>query len=262
VLVLLVMVALAASLIAPHDPREFLGMDTLQTKPPSLAYPFGTDTFSRDVLTRVIYGARVSLTIAGVAVLVALFVGTAIGATAGFIGGLTDTILMRIVDGVLSVPKILILLIIATLVGGFTPAGLAGIIGLVAWPSMSRVVRAQVREVAARDYVLAARALGVSRARIFFRYVLPETAPQILVVATLAVATVIPLEAGLSYLGLGVPPATASWGGILREGFQQHLAPWWLILFPALAILVTVLSVNVLGERLREAIDPRLRPPL
>jgi peptide/nickel transport system permease protein len=169
---------------------------------------------------------------------------------------------MRLVDAVLSIPRVLLLLVIAAALGQLSVGELALVLGLTGWPGMSRLVRTQVRDLVALDYVHAARVLGVPRARILLRHLLPGVAPQILVAGTLAVASVVPLEAGLSFLGLGVPTPQASWGNMILEGSLERWRAWWLIAFPALAIVTTVLSVNVLGERLRDALDPRLRTPL
>jgi peptide/nickel transport system permease protein len=262
VLVAIVGAAVFASNVAPYDPARQFDLVEMKNAPPSLAHPFGTDHVARDVLSRVIHGTRASLGVAGLAVLVAITVGTAVGAIAGFAGGATDRWMMRIVDGLLAIPRVLILLVIAAALGRLPIGGLAIVIGLTGWPGMSRLVRAQVREVAALDYVLAARALGVRSIGVLMRHVLPATFPQILVASTLAVASVIPLEAGLSFLGIGIPIPAPSWGNILFEAYEQNLGQWWLVVFPGLAIVTTVLAVNVIGEKLRESFDPRLRPPV
>lgn len=259
VLVVMIVVAIAAPVIAPYDPSAQPDVVQQQNLAPSLAHPFGTDFFSRDVLSRVIYGARTSLAVAAMSVLLALALGVAVGAVAGFAGGAADRWIMRAVDAVLSIPRLVLLLVIAAAFGQLSLGALALVLGLTGWPGMSRIVRGQVREVVALDFVLAARALGVRPAGILIRHVLPAIAPQILVSATLAVATVIPLEAGLSFLGLGVPAPAPSWGNIILEGYEQRFRAWWLIVFPGLAIVTTVLAVNVIGERLREAVDPRVR---
>jgi peptide/nickel transport system permease protein len=261
-LIALVAIAAFAPLTAPYHPAEQPDAAMSKNLPPSLEHPFGTDGYSRDVLSRVIYGARTSLAVAGVSVLVALALGTAVGAVAGFAGGNVDRWLMRGVDAVLSVPRLLLLLVIAAAFGQLSLGGLVLVLGLTGWPAMSRIVRAQVREMAALDHVLAARALGVQPGRILARHVMPGVWPQVLVAATLAVASVIPLEAGLSFLGLGIPAPAPSWGNIMLEGYEQQLRSWWLVVFPGVAIVTTVLAVNVVGERLRESLDPRLRPPV
>jgi peptide/nickel transport system permease protein len=262
VLGVLILVAVFAPQIAPYDPVYQIDIEHMKNLPPSAAHLFGTDSYSRDVLSRVIHGSRISLGVAGVAVVVALLAGTAVGAIAGFVGGATDRWLMRLVDTMLSIPRILILLIIAASFGRLSAPILALVIGLTGWPGMSRLVRAQVREVTALDYVLSARALGVRSYDVLARHVLPATFPQILVASTLAMASVIPLEAGLSFLGIGIPATTPSWGNILLEGYQENLKPWWLVVFPGVAIVTTVLAINVIGEKLRESFDPRLRPPV
>ena len=262
VIVLLVLIAIAAPVLAPADPVAQPDIVHGKNLPPSAAHLLGTDSYSRDVLSRVIYGARTSLAVAALAVLVALAIGASVGAIAGYAGGATDRWLMRTVDALLSVPRLLLLLVIAAAFGQLSVLGLVLVLGLTGWPAMSRVVRAQVRESAALDHIAAARALGLTPARILVRHVMPAVLPQVLVIATLAVASVIPLEAGLSFLGLGVPAPSPSWGNIIQEGYDARMQAWWLILFPALAIVMTVLCVNVLGERMRERLDPRLRPPV
>lgn len=262
VLGVLVLVAILAPIIAPYDPAQQLDVKQLKNLPPSGVHLMGTDSFSRDVLSRMVFGTQMSLGVAGLSVLVALSVGTAVGAIAGYVGGRTDWLLMRAVDVFLSIPRLLLLLVIAAAFGQLSVSALAVVLGLTGWPGMSRLVRAQVRETAALDYVLAARALGVSSPQILVRHVLPGAIPQILVAATLAVASVIPLEAGLSFLGIGIPIPAPSWGNIILEGYEQNLHAWWLVAFPGVAILLTVLSVNVIGERVRESFDPRLRPPV
>lgn len=261
-LIALIIVAAFAPFVAPYDPSAQPDVVLEKNLPPSLEHPFGTDSYSRDVLSRVIYGSRTSLAVAGISVLVALALGTAVGAIAGFAGGNVDRWLMRGVDAVLSIPRLLLLLVIAAAFGQLSLGGLVLVLGLTGWPAMSRIVRAQVREMTALDHVLAARALGVQPSRILTRHVMPGVWPQVLVAATLAVASVIPLEAGLSFLGLGVPAPSPSWGNIMLEGYEQRLRAWWLVVFPGVAIVTTVLAVNVVGERFREALDPRLRPPV
>jgi len=261
-LAVIVLAALAAPVITPYNPAAQPDIVADKNLSPSRAHPFGTDQYSRDVFSRIVYGGRTSLSIAGLSVLVALLIGTSVGAVAGYAGGRADRWLMRGVDAALSVPRLLLVLVLAAAFGQMSAAGLVIVLGLTGWPGMSRIVRAQVREVAALDYVLAARALGIPPLRVLLRHVLPAVMPQVLVAATLGVATVIPLEAGLSFLGLGVPAPVPSWGGILLDGYEQRLRAWWLLVFPSAAIVVTVIAVNVVGERLRESLDPRLRPPV
>jgi peptide/nickel transport system permease protein len=257
VLGMLVLIAVTAPAIAPYDPAAQPDIVLQKNLPPSLAHPFGTDSYSRDVLSRILHGTRTSLGIAGLAVLVALAVGVTVGSVAGMRGGLLDRVLMRGVDAVLSIPRILLPLIIAAAVGQLSLAALALVLGLTGWAGMSRLVRARVRELVSLDYIVAAHAVGVPSARVLVRHVLPGVAPQMLVAATLAVASVIPLEAGLSFLGLGVRTPTPSWGNILFEGVEQRFRAWWLLVFPCLAILVTTISVNVIAESLRRRLHPR-----
>jgi peptide/nickel transport system permease protein len=260
VLLLFAFAAVAAKQVAPYDPDATPQSVTQKNLPPSTAHPFGTDRYSRDVLSRVIWGARVSLGVAAASVLLALTVGTAVGAVAGYAGGWADAVLMRFVDAMLSIPRVLMLIVIVASTGSLSPSGLALVLGLSGWAGMSRVVRIEVRVLKEREYVLAARATGVPNWRTLTAHILPGVIPYVLVAATLSFATVIPLEAGLSYLGLGIHLPNASWGNIIQDGVDLGVTTWWTVFFPGLAIVATVLSVNTLGERLREAVDPRQLP--
>jgi peptide/nickel transport system permease protein len=256
-LLLFVLVAITAPKLAPYDPRATPQSETQKNMPPSGAHPFGTDQYSRDVLSRVMWGARVSLGVAASAVLLALTLGAAVGALAGYRGGTTDLILMRLVDAFLSVPRVLLLLVIVASTGALSPGGIALLLGLTGWAGTSRLIRGEVRLLKERDYVLASRATGTPEWRVFAMHVFPGMVPQLLVAGTIALATVIPLEAGLSFLGLGVQPPTASWGNIINDAAAHPGDTWWVVLFPGLAIVCTVLSVNTIGERLRQKLDPR-----
>lgn len=256
-LAIFVVGALGAPVIAPYDCRAMPHIETDNNLAPSAAHPFGTDAYSRDVLSRVICGARVSLGVAAGSVLLALTLGAAMGALAGFAGGWTDAICMRLVDAVLSVPRLLLLMVLVASTGPLSVTGIVLLLGLTGWPATSRIVRTEVRSLREREFVEAARALGVPQWRVLLRHVMPGVVPQLLVAATLAFATVIPLEAGLSYLGFGVSPPAASWGNIINDGVDRGLDAWWVIFFPGLAIVCTVLAVNTIGDRLREAVDPR-----
>lgn len=255
VLAVALFVALVGGMLSPYDPNAFNGIAGMQNMPPSWAHPFGTDGLSRDVLSRVIAGARISLGVGALSVFIAVFVGTTWGAVAGSTDSWLDDLLMRIVDAMLVIPRVLLLLVLAS-AGPMSPWKLALALGLTAWPPMSRVVRAQVRAMRQREWVLAARALGATPTRILMRHVLPGVMPHIAVAATLSFASVIPLEAGLSFLGLGVRPPTASWGNIMRDGADRMLDSWWMLLFPALAIIATVTAFNAVGERWREVFEP------
>lgn len=261
VLAAFVVVAIGAPVLSPYDPREQPDVVNGKNLAPSAAHLFGTDAFSRDVLSRVMYGAQTSLSVALFSVVIALAVGATVGAITGYAGGRTDRWISRGVDAVLSTPRILLLLLIAAAFGQLSLPALVLVIGLTGWPAMSRIIRAEVRQVAALDYVTAARALGVKPARILMKHVMPAVMPQIFVAATLAVASVIPLEAGLAFLGLGVREPRPSWGNIMLDGYRDGIAAWWTLVFPGAAIVLTVLSVNVIGDRVREAIDPRVPPP-
>ena len=257
VLLLFALIAIAAPAIAPYDPRATPQSETQKDLPPSLAHPFGTDEFSRDVLSRVMYGARVSLGVAAAAVLLAMTLGAAVGAVAGYAGGWTDTFCMRLVDAMLSVPRVLLLLVLVATTGPLSVGGIILLLGCTGWPATSRLIRGEVLQLKGRDYVVASRAAGTREWQVFSTHVLPGVLPQLLVSATLALATVIPLEAGLSFLGLGVQPPTASWGNIISDAAERPGDTWWVWLFPGLAIVCTVLAVNTIGERLRAWADPR-----
>ncbi len=249
-------VALLARWLAPYNP-DFIDLKQV-LMPPSAAHLLGTDTLGRDVLSRIIYGARVSLLVGFVAVGIATLVGVLVGALAGYYGGVLDQILMRLVDLMLCFPTIfLILAVIAVL--GPSIWNIMAIIGLTSWMGVARLVRAEFLSLREREFVVAARALGASDARLIWRHLLPNALTPVMVSATLGVAGAILVESSLSFLGLGVQPPTPSWGNMLTMGKDTIEIAWWLSVFPGLAILVTVMSYNLLGEGIREAIDPRLR---
>lgn len=257
VLCALALVALGAPITAPYAPNAQPDIAGLARLAPSLAHPFGTDVFSRDVLSRVIYGARVSLGVATLAILVAMSVGTAWGAVAGFAGGIVDAVMMRIIDALLAVPRILILLLTLGLWGRLSLPMLVLVLGLTGWFATSRLVRERVRALSRQDFALAARAIGARDRRVLWRHVLPNALSPVIVAATLGIGNVIVLEAALSYLGIGVRPPHASWGNIIQDGADQIATAWWIALFPGLAMLVTVIAFNLLGDALRDALDPR-----
>jgi len=262
-LVVLLIVALSAvfaPLLAPYDPTAQLDIVRLPSQPPSLAHPLGTDPYSRDVLSRLLYGSRISLAVGLGAVLLAMSFGIVVGAVAGFVGGATDAVLMRFVDAALSIPRLLVLILVASLWGSLGLVPLTLLMAGTGWFAVSRLVRAETLALRDREFILSARALGASPMRILVRHVLPNVAAPALVAATLGIANVILLEAGLSYLGIGVRPPTASWGAIIQDGAERVSDLWWLTLFPGLAILVTVFACNALGDALRDAFDPRQLP--
>jgi ABC-type dipeptide/oligopeptide/nickel transport system permease subunit len=260
VLALLCLVALCAPLITPYDPARQLDIIGLKDQPPSWAHWFGTDPFGRDVLSRVLFGGRVSLGIAVLAAFAATTVGVAYGALAGAADGATDDIMMRLVDVCLALPRILVLLAVIALWGHVSVFTLVLLLGLTGWFTLSRMVRAEMRSIRQREYVTAARALGASRREVTLRHVLPNLASTVITWATLDVGQVILLEAGLSFLGLGVQPPTPSWGNIMQDGADRLATLWWMSCFPGLMILITVGAVTLLGDRLREALDPRELP--
>jgi ABC-type dipeptide/oligopeptide/nickel transport system permease subunit len=260
VLAAVALAALLAPLLAPYDPAAQLDIVRLQGLPPSWAHPLGTDQFSRDLLSRMLYGARVSLSIAVVAVALSMTAGVLVGATAGYAGGATDAVLMRIVDAALSIPRLLLLLVVIALWNDVGVVALTLLIAGVSWFAVSRLVRAETLAVRELDFVVAARALGTPPWRILLRHVLPNVVGPGIVAATLAIGNVILLEAGLSYLGIGVRPPIASWGSIVQDGAERVSDLWWLTVFPGLAILITVFACNALGDALRDALDPRQLP--
>jgi peptide/nickel transport system permease protein len=247
--------------------------DTVQRlNSPSSLHPFGTDTVGRDILARTIYGGQISLIIGITAVLIETTVGILIGALAGYYGGIIDSILMRITEAMLNIPEIFLLIVMAKFFGGKIPdLHLLGrtysgslivivlIIGLTSWMYLARIVRAEFLSIKENDFVLAARATGTPNSQIIFRHILPNSIAPIIVTATLGVANAILAEAYISFLGLGVQPPTATWGNML-DGANNYLetAPW-LWFFPGVLILLTVLSINFLGDGLRDALDPRSR---
>ncbi|MFL5606151.1 MAG: ABC transporter permease [Gemmatimonadaceae bacterium] len=257
VLLVVIGVALFARQLAPYDPNVPLDIARLHSCPPSLAHPLGTDTISRDVLSRLIWGTRISLSIAFSAVALSVTVGILLGALAGYTGGMVDAVLMRLVDAGLSIPRLLLLIAVIALWGDVGVVPLTLLIAGISWFSVSRLVRTETLAIRNHDFVVSARALGASPARVLFRHVLPNVAGPGLVSATLSIGSIVLLEAGLSYLGIGVRPPDPSWGNIIQDGAERVSDLWWLTLFPGLAILVTVFACNALGDALRDAMDPR-----
>jgi peptide/nickel transport system permease protein len=258
VIVGLYLVALLAPLLAPYDPA-FQG-DLVGERYVGLtgAHPLGTDQFARDVLSRLLYGTRISLTIGFVAVGISVTIGTLLGAIAGFIGGVVDGAIMRFVDVVIAFPQLVLLI---TIIALFQPSIflIIAMLGLTLWPGTARIVRSEVLSLREREFVQAATALGYSKRRIILRHLIPNALAPVIVAATLGIGNTIVLEAGLSFLGLGVQPPTPSWGTMVADGRNVLLNAWWLSTFPGLAIAFTVLSFNLVGDGLRDALDPRLR---
>jgi peptide/nickel transport system permease protein len=253
----LALLAIGAPWLAPMPPNAIPADGLIQSLPPSLEHPFGTDPLGRDVLSRLLHGARLSLSVAFLSVALASLVGASYGVAAGWIGGRVDTLCMRLLDVALAVPRLLVLLIVSALWGTLPLSALVLLLGLTGWYDVARLVRSDVRALRDRDFVMAARATGVREARIVWRHVVPHLWPTLVVTATLGVANTIALEAGVSFLGLGVQPPQASWGTILSDGHLPGGARWWLTLFPGVAIVLTTLTCNALGDALREALAPR-----
>jgi peptide/nickel transport system permease protein len=250
------LVAALAPWLAPYPPHLQLDLAGLRNAPPSLAHPLGTDPYSRDLLSRVLYGARLSLAIAGLAVLLAATVGTAVGVVSGWAGGRTDTVLMRGVDAALAIPRLFVVLVVLALWDHVTAPALVAILGGTGWFGISRLVRAEVRAVRVRPFIAAARATGATAARVVVRHVLPNVAGVVIVAATLGVGQVILLEAGLAFLGVGVPQPTPSWGSIVADGQPVLRTAPWVAAGAGAAIVVTVLAFTLLGDGLRERLDP------
>ncbi|HVS57686.1 MAG TPA: ABC transporter permease [Casimicrobiaceae bacterium] len=256
IVVLMVLSALLAPWLAPHDPLE---QDVLlRLASPSADFPLGNDSFGRDILARILWGGRVSLYVSTLSVLIAIFVGGALGILAGYIGGLFDRVLMAAMDVLLSFPTLVMGLLVVAMLGP-TVGNLILAITLTAVAPFARIARAPTLTVKERDFVEAGRALGFSHLRIMVVHILPNVMDDILVMAALWLATAIRTEASLSFIGLGVRPPTASWGGMIREGFENILDAPWLAIFPSIAILVVMFGLNMLGDGLRDTSDPRLR---
>jgi len=246
--------AVFAPWLAPFPPEAQEITQRLQA--PTAAHWLGTDGFGRDLLSRVLWGGRVSLAVGLLSMTISVLVGILVGATAGYFGGLLDAMLMRLTELILVFPTFFLLILTVATFGRSVPL-LVLVIGLTSWPISARVIRGEVLKVKERDYVLAAQAIGAGQGRILLRHILPNIASVIIVSATVRVGTNILIEAGLSYLGLGVQPPLASWGNMVADGAAVLRSAWWVTAAPALAIFVTVLSFNLLGEGLRDLLDPR-----
>ena len=261
VIAVTVLVAALAPWVAPFDPSaQFFEGLTLEGSPlpPSAHFLLGTDLLGRDLLSRLIYGARTSLIIGVAANGVAVVIGTLLGATAGFVEGWMSAAIMRFTDLMMAFPALLLAIALAAI---FAPSLwiVAMVIAMVNWVQIARVVYTETRALAQRDYIEATRALGATQVRILFRHILPHLVPTVLVYATLGIATTVLLEATLSFLGVGVRPPTPSWGGIIFESQSYFLSAPWLVFFPGAAILLVALAFNLVGDALRDALDPTQR---
>ncbi len=259
---LLILVALFAPLIAPHDPaQQFddglteMGLPVPSTLPESTRFIIGTDAVGRDLLSRILYGVRVSLLVGVLANLLAVAIGTVIGAVAAYWGGLIEIILMRFTDVMMAFPTLLLAI---ALVAVLRPSMwiIIVVIGVVYWTWIARVVYGQVKTLKRRDFVLAAEALGARKVRILFRHILPHLVSTVIVWGTLGIATNVMLEASLSYLGIGVQPPTPSWGQMIQQGQPFYRSSPWMVIYPGLAIMLTVFAFNLVGDGLRDALDP------
>jgi peptide/nickel transport system permease protein len=256
VVAILVTFAVLAPAVAPWDPNK---PDTRRIlDPPSAEHWMGTDQLGRDVFSRVLYGARVSLAVGFVSVGIATLIGVLLGAAAGYRGALVDGVIMRLVDLMLVFPRFFLLLAVLAFL---KPSiwTIMVVIGLTGWMSVARLVRAEFLTLREREFVIWSESVGASAARVVFRHILPNALAPVLVAMTLGIPAAILMESGLSFLGLGVQPPHATWGNILTDGKDSLEIAWWMTVYPGLAILVTVLSYNLLGEGIRDALDPRLR---
>ena len=257
VLTFFAVVAVAAPLVAPFHPDRQLDIIDLVDRAPSWSHPLGTDLYSRDLWSRLVYGARVSLGIGALAMAVALTLGAAVGAAAGYFRRATDVVLMRLVDVGIAMPRLFLLIVAASVWQHISLGALILILGVTGWFGTSRLVRAEVLSLRERDFVTAARALGARPGRIIFRHVLPNVASPLLVSAALGIGNVMLTEAALSFLGIGVRPPTASWGNMIADGAGQIVGAPWTTLFPGLAIALVVMALNATGDALRDALAAR-----
>ncbi|ACM21376.1 peptide ABC transporter, membrane protein [Geotalea daltonii FRC-32] len=254
VVCIMFLISFLAPAITPYQPNTLDAYHVLL--PPSTSHWFGTDDLGRDVFSRMVFGARVSLKVGFVAIGIATVIGTVVGLIAGYYGGWVDSLLMRFVDIMLCFPTFFLILAIVT-IREPSILNIMLIIGFTGWMGVSRLVRAEVLSLRERDFVLAARAIGCSDLRIIFRHILPNAIGPVLVYATLGIAAAILTESSLSFLGIGVQPPEPSWGNILASGKEFLEFAWWLFLFPGLAITITTLSYYLVGEGIRDALDPR-----
>jgi peptide/nickel transport system permease protein len=255
VLGMLTLLSAAAPLISPYDPDKISLL--LIYDPPSLAHPFGTDDLGRDLATRILYGGRVSLAIGLLAVTVAVSIGTLVGVVAGYYGRWIDSLLMRFVDMMYSFPRLFLLILFGVFFKGMTIGVIVLVLGVLSWMTTSRLVRASFLSLKNREFVEAARCIGARDRRIIVRHILPNSIAPIIVAATLGVAAAIIAESTLSFLGLGIQPPTSSWGNMLNHATTDMDKAPWIAIFPGLFIFLAVVSINFIGDGLRDALDPR-----
>lgn len=257
VIVLLAVSAIVGPWLASYTGVEQLDIVALKNAPPSWAHPFGTDQYSRDLLARVLRGARISLLVSLLAVTLSIVLGATWGLIAGYFGGVLDTVMMRVIDAFLSIPRVLLLVALMTVLEQVPLWLLVLLLGGTGWFGVSRLVRAETLSAREQPYVEAARALGASHTRILLQHLLPNVAAPLIVAATLSIGNTIVLEAGLSFLGVGAREPTPSWGSVFLGAVESYAGNWWAVLFPGLAIVVTALAFNMLGDALRDVLDPR-----
>jgi peptide/nickel transport system permease protein len=256
IFLIVIALAISAPLLAPYDPTDQNIMEKL--RPPSLEHWLGTDSFGRDTLSRILYGARVSLVIGIASTLAAMVIGSAIGMLAGWHGGRIDTVTMQAMDVLLAFPSLILGLILVAMLGP-SMHNIIIAIALTSIPPFARIARAPTIAIKEREFVMAGRALGYGDTRLLAGHILPNILPEILVMGSLWLANAIRTEASLAFVGLGVKPPTATWGGMIREGFENILDSYTLALVPSIAILIVIFALNLLGDGLRDAIDPKLK---
>jgi len=256
VFLIVVVVAILAPVLAPYDPNDQNILEKLRA--PTMEHWLGTDSFGRDTLSRLMYGARISLIIGVVSTVAAMVIGTAIGMLAGWHGGRLDTVTMQTMDVLLAFPPLILGLILVAMLGP-SMVNIIIAIALTSIPPFARIARAPTIAVKEREFVDAGRALGYSDTRLLVVHILPNILPEILVMGSLWLANAIRTEASLAFVGLGVKPPTATWGGMIREGFENILDSYWLALVPGVAIFIVIFALNLLGDGLRDAIDPKLK---
>jgi peptide/nickel transport system permease protein len=258
---LLILIAVIAPWLAPYDPLTGDLLDRLM--PPvwqeggSIQYLLGTDVLGRDILSRLLYGTRISLSVCLISIAIAAIIGSTLGIVAGYLGGWVESLIMRLVDIAVSIPAILLALLFGVLFGP-SFSNIIIIIGFLLWSQFARMARGETLKVKKSDYIDLARTAGCSSAYIMFKHVLPNVAASLVILATLQVGTVIIIESSLSFLGVGVPPPTPAWGSMIAEGRSYVISAWWIAMFPGLAIMFTVIAANVLGDELTDLINPAL----
>lgn len=255
IIAIMTFAAIAGPLIAPYDPNVINASARLQ--PPGTEYFLGTDEYGRDIFSRLLYGARISLEVAFIAQTISVIVGVVMGLVSGWYGGLVDDIIMRLTDALFALPSLIFLIVWVSILQEPSKQSIFVALGIIGWASIARMMRSQVLTLKEREYVLAAQAMGASATRIMFNHILPNGIAPVIVLATLGIAGVILTESGLSFLGLGVQIPNPSWGSMIDTGRNFTTSAWWYAIFPGLAIMLTVLGFNFIGDGLRDALDPR-----